>query len=170
MLGEDSKSRISMSTIDDVFPSKNYRIGVYSMTVQLHASKDVKFEFHSMKTRDECVEQIERRLEEYQQRHEALAEEAMISPRDSPITSIFTASTASNKSGQTSPVAESLMSCTVPEKQASMADPSIRVPSHALPCLGTIINLPSNALMKIPPRHFVLMTIGSRGDVQPYST
>jgi hypothetical protein len=58
-----------MSHIDDVFASKNYRLRVYSMTVQIHAQKDLSFEFHSMKSRDKCIEEIQRRLEEYQGRH-----------------------------------------------------------------------------------------------------
>lgn len=162
-----------MSAIDDVYASKNYRLHVYGMTVQLHAAKDIKYEFHSMKNRDECVDKITQRLEEYERRHQKVESEAPAARTDSPISeipsngiphlAISPPSTPSGKDAHTPPI------ITSPERQASAADPNIRIPPHALPCLGTIINLPAEARLKIPPRHFVLMTIGSRGDVQPYS-
>lgn len=177
-----------MSTIEDVFASKNYRLRVWTMTVQMHAAKDLRFEFHSEKTRDECIEQIERRLEEYHERHPAVDDSPPTSRRTSLASSASPGALRSGRSssdsysrnsdkwspmlGNSRPAtpASSIGTRSQPERQASEADPDIRIPAQALPCFGTIINLPASSQPKIPPRHFVLMTIGSRGDVQPYST
>lgn len=170
--------------MDDVFASKNYRFRVYRMTVQIHGEKDVNFEFHSMKTRDKCIEEIERRLDDYHERHQTVDGSPSSSRVASPTAltppanlDVKQASTSLKDSGRSAPVITTNSTTssssddvsTVPERQASVADPNIRIPARAIPCFGTIINLPAEATFKIPPRHFVLMTIGSRGDVQPYS-
>lgn len=45
---------------------------------------------------------------------------------------------------------------------------SRRLPAGALPLLPKVINLPQGMLPRTGPMHFVCLTIGSRGDVQPY--
>jgi sterol 3beta-glucosyltransferase len=42
------------------------------------------------------------------------------------------------------------------------------IPAHALAHLPKVINIPQGILPSTPSKHFVCLTIGSRGDVQPY--
>lgn len=42
------------------------------------------------------------------------------------------------------------------------------VPNERTTEMPKVINIPSNVVPSIKPRHFVCLTIGSRGDVQPY--
>ncbi|QRW12822.1 glycosyltransferase family 1 protein [Ceratobasidium sp. AG-Ba] len=45
---------------------------------------------------------------------------------------------------------------------------TVQLPPMLLSRLPKPINLPASTLIHIPPKHFVCLTIGSRGDVQPY--
>jgi len=42
------------------------------------------------------------------------------------------------------------------------------VPHHLKSLLPKAINVPEGILLSMPSKHFVCLTIGSRGDVQPY--
>jgi sterol 3beta-glucosyltransferase len=74
-----------------------------------------------------------------------------------PLTESPTKSLKTNATGIFAPLSRSLAAATAVGFPAAL---QIRLPKA--------INLPHDVLLSMPPMHFVCLTIGSRGDVQPY--
>ena len=172
----------------------------WAMTVQIRAAPDQRFEFPSLKLREQAVEAINMRLEAYRASQRTMSanrsDGASISTSKNglphPIlpsngqTASSTATSPSSAAGIYTEDNEDLSPDLQPTKntelsslnsqqeisyQKALAQTSTTatLPAAAIGIIGAIVNLPSGSRHKVSPRHFVCMTIGSRGDVQPYS-
>lgn len=160
------------------------------MALQIHGHHDLKFEFWSVKARDEVVARIR-------------ALSTPISPIETtgplkPVVPISTASLAASSTSDASSESQVIES-TAPLVESPSATPTPRlpgtsetdaqlkhaadilapprdalfsskaVPEQAMAFMPFIANKPwDKSTVRLTPRTFTCLTIGSRGDVQPY--
>ncbi|KAG8929001.1 hypothetical protein FRC02_006129 [Tulasnella sp. 418] len=195
-LVSDTKLRFAAHDVTSVFVPQSRPfasvLGYHCMVLQIRGHKDIDFEFRSHKLRDEAIERINataaaakqaREAAEAQQAHakkyasECTSRQGTLSPKRSVSSSQDTsATTLSDFEDVTLTPAEQLActSMTTPtHKLASVNEILERiktrvVPSELIQHFPKTINLPIKALHHIARQHFVCLTIGSRGDVQPY--
>lgn len=141
----------------------------FGLTLRMAGHTDLVLDFSESNVRDEVLQ----RLEAF------LLQNSTIPPRR--MSSIRNDSTRDNPFFTSSPEASEHSSIATrssfPKSTAQVLSPISRTvsqlrsrtfPPALLPHLLKPINVPANIPYGISPRHFVLLTIGSRGDVQPY--
>ena len=150
----------------------------YLLAIEIHGQNDLRLGFSSEKKRDEAIEQINRFIGLSQEPHSSASPTSMSpstspAPNDGHVGSLEQIPESSTSPGGTTtgPTRSNTMNAT------SILAPLSRVPSavqkqhmpHALKSvLPKAVNVPENVLLSIPSKHFCCLTIGSRGDVQPY--
>ncbi len=147
-VGADIKYRFKAKDIKGAVPCPGMRARFHGMALQIHGSHDLKFDFWQQASRDEVVSRIQ--------------ELCKVSPGDpprliSPSPSLYTSS-----SEKTAHAADVLA-----PTQDAMAG-SRAFPDEALTHMPFVANRPIGSRVKLTPRTFTCLTIGSRGDVQPY--
>ena len=136
---------------------------------QVHGASDVRLDFHSAKTRDEVISHLQ------SSSHAARAALALRDPSSASLANLSlhrSSSDGSRSSTPTSPVSPysmpPLRSTFQGERTHVLGenviedvrvDPSFKKPAFHVLGVGP---------MKVAAQHYVLLTIGSRGDVQPY--
>lgn len=112
----------------------------------------MKFAFGSSTLREEAVLQIDASIR--------AARTALSSPQKSSPRKLPPDSHLSTRKRVTNIIA--------PLSRTLAAAISTDIPNYIHSQLPKVINLPREVLRPMPPLHFVCLTIGSRGDVQPY--
>ena len=130
--------------------SKGYRFGMHGLVIMIKGHEELFFEFNSATRRDLCAELLQKQLEDLHQR------ENQIDPQTSP-----------SHAKREALFLEEL------ETPISLveSDPNnhTETPTDALPAV--MFTSSSSTFLTFKPReplHFTFLTIGSRGDVQPY--
>jgi sterol 3beta-glucosyltransferase len=184
--GPDIRYRVPLSRINAVKPHDrgHGRGRDYTLAIEIQGRHDLRLEFSTEKKRDEAIEQINRFI--------SLSQERVASPDSvsSPVSPNQSDESSTNRRARSlEQIPESLTSPedTIPQTShrhptpsrnpTSILAPLSRVPttvqqqhvSHELKSLlPKAINVPEGILLSMPSKHFVCLTIGSRGDVQPY--
>jgi sterol 3beta-glucosyltransferase len=187
--GPDIRYRIPLSRINVVKPHDRGHGPVHDCTlaIEIQGRHDLRLAFFTEKKRDEAIEQINRFIGLSQER---VGSPLSISPGSSPVYPNQSDGSSTNRRARSlEQISETLASPeesisrtshdrTVPARNpTSILAPLSRVPTtvheqqvpHQLKSLlPKAINVPEGILLSMPSKHFVCLTIGSRGDVQPY--
>jgi sterol 3beta-glucosyltransferase len=167
---QDIKYRFTTRLVHAAKPLKLSGFSITGLVLEIEGQKDLRFEFPKEEARDKTVRRINSVLS---------AAKASAPSSDSNSDSTGPSSFLGDQG--TGVVSASPTGARTPEECASTAvailapisqlhqrskttifDPAI------LPLLPKAINMPPETFRGISPRHFVCLTIGSRGDVQPY--
>jgi sterol 3beta-glucosyltransferase len=161
----------------------------HTLAIEIQGQHDLRLGFSTEKKRDEGIEQIHRFITVSQDRYPVIASPTSLtpgsssfSPSDESLTHRRVRSlehiSDSTTSLDNATAPSSHHANTMPLRNAtSILAPLSRVPStvqkqhipHALKSMfPKAINVPEGLLLSMPSKHFVCLTIGSRGDVQPY--
>jgi sterol 3beta-glucosyltransferase len=184
--GPDIRYRIPLSRINVVKPHDR-RGHDYTLAIEIQGRHDLRLGFSTENQRGEAIEQINRFIGLSQER---VASPLSVSPGSSPVHPNQSDEYLTNERARS--LEQTLESLTLPEdaiprtshqrtmpqrNPTSILAPLSRVPtavqqqhvSHDLiSLLPKAINAPEGILLSMPSKHFVCLTIGSRGDVQPY--
>ncbi|KAI0004465.1 hypothetical protein BJV74DRAFT_807446 [Russula compacta] len=180
--GGDIRYRVPLSGVKTLKPHGRGRARDYILAVEIQGQHDLRLGFSTEKKRDDAIEQINHFIGLSQDRNLAVSSPISLTPplstspsHDPPTHGRGRAQTLDQIPESTaSPVGASDLASAKP---TSILAPLSRVPStvqkqhlpHALrSILPKAINVPDEVLLSVPSRHFVCLTIGSRGDVQPY--
>lgn len=187
--GPDIRYRVPLSRINVVKPQdRGHGRGCgYTLAIEIQGRHDLRLEFSTEEKRDEAIEQINRFVGLSQEHSTA---PLSISPGSSTIyPNQSDESWADRRARSPEQISESHASPedtiprtshehTVPPRNpTSILAPLSRVPTtvhqqrvphHLKSLFPKAINVPEGVLLSIPSKHFVCLTIGSRGDVQPY--
>ena len=187
--GEDIRYRVPLSRIKSVKPHDRGLSRDHTLAIEIQGQHDLRLGFATEKKRDEAIEQINRFIGLSQERYSMVSSPAAltgasssISPSEESLTHRRVRSPEQVSEPTPSPDDASFQTyqstSPLPSRNAtSILAPLSRVPStlqkqhlpHALKSiLPKAINIPEGVLLSIPSKHFVCLTIGSRGDVQPY--
>jgi sterol 3beta-glucosyltransferase len=184
--GGDIHYRIPLSRVKAVKPHDRRHARDYTLLLEIQGRHDVRLGFSTEKKRDEAVEQI-RHFIGLSQEHHAYAS-SPTSLTGPSLSSFGNENQAQSRGQSLDQASESIHSSRdegaphtvhhlAPQSTTSVLAPLSRLPSimqkhhmpHALKSfLPKAINLPGDFLLSMPSKHFVCLTIGSRGDVQPY--
>lgn len=185
--GPDIRYRVPLSRINVVKPHDG-RGRDYTLAIEIQGRHDLRLGFSTEKKRDEAIEQINRFIGLSQER---VGSPLSISPEPSLVYSDQGDESSMNQRVRSlEQISESRASpddaipptshhrTTVPTRNpTSILAPLSRVPAtvqhqhvhHQLKSLlPKAINVPDGVLLSMPSKHIVCLTIGSRGDVQPY--
>jgi sterol 3beta-glucosyltransferase len=188
--GPDIRYRVPLSRIN-VVKSQDFSHGRgrdYTLAIEIQGRHDLRLGFSTEKKRDEAIEQINRIIGLSVER---VASPLSTLPESSPVYPSQSDESSTNRRARSvEQISESLTSpedaiprtshhhTTVPARNpTSILAPLSRVPTavhqqhvdHRLKSLlPKAINVPEGILLSMPSKHFVCLTIGSRGDVQPY--
>jgi sterol 3beta-glucosyltransferase len=184
--GADIRYRVPLSRIKDVKPHDRGRSRDHILAIEIQGQQDLRLGFSTEKKRDDAIEQINRFIG-LSQEH-TVSSPLTQSPPSSPppsddsvpnrrVGSLEQISESSASPDDTNPGTAHRSGTLPPRSATSILAPLSRVPStvqkqhmpHALKSLlPKAINVPESVLLSVPSKHFVCLTIGSRGDVQPY--
>ncbi|KAF7299097.1 Glycosyltransferase family 1 protein [Mycena indigotica] len=157
---QDARYRLHVSLIREAKPFSLLRGCSYGLAIELEGLPDLRFQFRTVQGRTDAMERVNalvKHAREAPQRPTALAlSHSSSSSSDTSLSSGVSTPTRS-MTGLFSPLARTFAAV-----QEVGAPPSMRGKFPKL------INIPSQLLVKSEKKHFVCLTIGSRGDVQPY--
>ena len=185
--GGDIRYRIQLSRVKAVKPHDRSHARDYTLVLEIQGRRDLRLGFSTEKNRDEAIEQIHHFIG-LSQEHNAYVSSPTSSTPGPSLSSFGIESQARDREQSLDQVSESIHSShdegtvhtvhhLAPQSPTSILAPLSRLPStvqkyhmpHALKSfLPKAINLPGDFLLSMPSKHFVCLTIGSRGDVQPY--
>jgi len=190
--GPDIRYRVPLSRINVVKPLDRGRGRGrdYVLAIEIQGRHDLRFGFSTETKRDDAIEQINRFIGLSLER---VASPLSVLPASPPVHPDQSDDSATDRRARSlEQISESLTltspedtiprtshhHTTVPQRNpTSILAPLSRVPTtvqqqHVAQELKSLlpkaINVPGGILLSIPSKHFVCLTIGSRGDVQPY--
>lgn len=190
VLSRDLKLRIPMSDIEGVRPTRAFGFHVWGLAIQITGSPDVRLDFHSHDDRDAAVAALKKAIETYG-REKAEADASALSggmenlfARSATQSSAGGYTLTSSTSGVSTPIRSgSILSNGSTSSSATLAEEMERrrtaplgenLNKHGRVTFPTGSKLLAKLVtagdckITIPPKRFVLLTIGSRGDVQVY--
>lgn len=148
---------LPLSDIISISKHRSYRIGYSGLIVVIKGHEEIFFEMRSLSKRDECVDQLEKQIEFVHYQLEDSVER-ILSPAEMETQDLLSLVRASHLRGPIT--TEELLSGPHPLSEASSASqPPIMFCSTSS---DFITFRPEKSL------RFTCLTIGSRGDVQPY--
>lgn len=164
--------RLPLSHIHSVGPGKIFGFHVYGLVIRILGQADVWFEFHSKHIRDDIIHRLRKALSAVSSITETIASPPPLSPQRT-ASDETTVTTRSAKSGlskrgsidSTGSISRAIFEDTITQTENDCGEP--RVAPNDLHSVPHIVGV-DRSRVKISKRHFVCMTIGSRGDVQPY--
>ncbi|KAJ9093731.1 hypothetical protein QFC21_006327 [Naganishia friedmannii] len=180
----DIKYRFPVHDVKGAKRNQAFRFTLNGLSVEITGHHDLHFDFFSVKSRDETLDRIQRLVADHALMHAKLSPEEEAS---TPSTEVDNELESSNKeeSKRDAAIANSL-DFAVDTPQAvrdrqierrqrtanvlGVINPEsmeLAIPDEAVPHLPSVVNAADSA-RKIKPRRFALLTIGSRGDIQPY--
>ncbi|KAJ7044079.1 glycosyltransferase family 1 protein [Mycena alexandri] len=149
----DLKYRIPLASIRGTRPFSLIRNCAYGLSLEIEGHPDLKFQFRTEEVRGQAITRI------------AAARAHAQKPHTPPATVAPTSDNGSNFSVR--PLTRSASGIFAPLSRTLAA--AIEGGHAKLKAsLPRAINLPSDLLVRGKSKHFVCLTIGSRGDVQPY--
>ena len=180
--GADIRYRVPLSRIKAVKPHGRGRARDHTLVLEIHGRHDLRLGFSTEKKRDGAIEQINRFIGLSQEQDTLVAsptsfgDELPAHKRGQSLDQT-SESILSSPDDDTTPHTTGHSMSSLTRNPTSILAPLSRVPStiqkqhlsHALRyILPKAINVPEEVLLAMPSKHFVCLTIGSRGDVQPY--
>ena len=186
--GGDIHYRVPLSRVKVVKPHDRGRTRDHTLTIEIQGRHDLRLGFSTGEKRDVAIEQINRFIGLSQERPPLVSSPTALSLETSPFFPSEESLThkrvrSLDQVPESTPLPDDASIQTrstsqLPSRNAtSILAPLSRVPStlqkqhvpHALKSiLPKAINVPDGVLLSMPSMHFVCLTIGSRGDVQPY--
>jgi sterol 3beta-glucosyltransferase len=188
----DLRYRVPLSRVKVVKPHDRGLTRDHTLAIEIEGQHDLRLGFATEQKRDEAIDQINRfiGLSQSPDRLSLVSSPTSLTPASSPFFS-SEESLAHKRVRTLDQISESPLladdasyqthhssTAPLPSRNAtSILAPLSRVPStlqkqhlpHALKSiLPKAINVPEGVLLSMPSKHFVCLTIGSRGDVQPY--
>ncbi len=180
--------RIPISRVKGVMGDSRCKFGRdHTLVMEVQGRRNFKIHFSDAKKRDEGVENVLRFIEVAQERRSGglVASPQALSPTSSfsDIPGLAPATPEGVSGPPRSPTSSRSTSPSPRKRMTSARSPSsILAPLSRLPSAvqsarnGPIlralfpkaINVPEEVLLPMPSKHFMCLTIGSRGDVQPY--
>ncbi|KAJ1305985.1 hypothetical protein OPQ81_010700 [Rhizoctonia solani] len=162
----DTRYRFPISSVRGAATTYVYAPLVYGLRLQIRGQHDLTFEFTSRELRDDALAKLK-----------AIADANFASENGPTITA--GSDVSSPRAERPSPLTISEFSSTQecisnapalfsPLSRAMQRVNSVHIPPALVSRFPKPINLPPSTMVHIPPKHFVCLTIGSRGDVQPY--
>ncbi|KAJ6584932.1 hypothetical protein B0H19DRAFT_402540 [Mycena capillaripes] len=142
----DLRYRLPVYSLRQAKPFSLLRNCAYGLALEIEGHPDLKFVFRQEQIRDEAIARITTTLKQAQEPH---TPSSSTPPSTRPLSRSAT--------GIFAPLERSLAAVI-----ANGASPKTQAK------LPKAINLPRELLVKRASKHFVCLTIGSRGDVQPY--
>jgi sterol 3beta-glucosyltransferase len=128
------------------------------MVLEIYGRRDLSLDFYKRSSRDAAIERVldsVRKVQDEAKANVSTSEPSSpVSPIEDPLSSASSSPPSHNR-------LSSLLS-------ASRTSSRLVVPARIVPYVPRAMNVPRAQLPHIAPRHFVCLTIGSRGDVQPY--
>ncbi|QRV84192.1 glycosyltransferase family 1 protein [Ceratobasidium sp. AG-Ba] len=162
---QDTRYRFPVSSIRGAAPVFVYHPRVFGLRLQVRGQHDITFEFSSREQRDDAVARLNA-IAEANRANESTTTSELQTPRlERSVSSpkvIIPSTSSPEECVANAPALFSPISRTLERAQ------TVQLPPMLLSRLPKPINLPASTLIHIPPKHFVCLTIGSRGDVQPY--
>lgn len=154
-VGGDIKYRFPSVDIKGAHVCPSLRTGFHGLALEVHGAEDVRFEFWSKNSRKDIMGRIAE-----------IAVQAGQPNLDTPTLS-------RNQSQKSTPPKNELKAeqghpADILAPSKGMTFESRAFPDEALGYLPFVANKPFTSTARLKPRHFVCLTIGSRGDVQPY--
>ncbi|KAL5482822.1 hypothetical protein ACEPAI_9417 [Sanghuangporus weigelae] len=194
----DVKIRFPLSKVAGARPIYRYMPRKFGMVLILKEHRSMNFDFTSEDQRDDVIKRIKAAVEAYgawkasyepvslpipanrtstffdagssgQPNGRVLTESPMSLTTPSPSRS----PTRSPRAGSSSTMNSTVPLATAAHVLSPLSRTVKRVSSRYFPpsdisSMPKVINLPNGTLPRVPSKHFVCLTIGSRGDVQPY--
>ncbi|KAF8740502.1 Glycosyltransferase family 28 N-terminal domain, partial [Rhizoctonia solani] len=162
----DTRYRFPVSSVRGASTAYVYAPLVYGLRLQIRGQHDLTFEFNSRELRDEALIKLK-----------AIADTNLASENGPIATAGFEVPSprAEHPSPITIPEFSSTQECVSnapalfsPLSRTMRRINSVHIPPALVSRFPKPINVPPTAIVHIPSKHFVCLTIGSRGDVQPY--
>ncbi|KAF5382484.1 hypothetical protein D9615_002991 [Tricholomella constricta] len=160
----DVKYRIPVLKLQSAKPFHIPFCRLYGITFDIKGKSPLKLVFRNLKMRDEASERISAVLNTVQ-----LTLPSTDTPESSRTPSAPPTPSKSSTGSRTprSPK-RSATGVLAPLSRSLAAAVAVGIPTAVELTMPKAINLPREILSGLPPMHFVCLTIGSRGDVQPY--
>ncbi|KDQ13964.1 glycosyltransferase family 1 protein [Botryobasidium botryosum FD-172 SS1] len=130
------------------------------LLLEIEGHRDLSFHFANKALRDEVIQRIQALVDEA--KRGSVSTSPLSSPK--PTSSRFDSDSGYYSPSMASPERKPTLSLLARNLEHSY----ITIPPETIPLVPKPINLPSGRIPHISPRHFCCLTIGSRGDVQPY--
>ncbi|KIO34033.1 glycosyltransferase family 1 protein [Tulasnella calospora MUT 4182] len=147
----------------------------HRMVLEIKGHKDIMFTFRSEELRDDAMKRINAAAKEAKAK--MASKRASLSPvPDSVATLVASSAMAATAPLASSPQPATPTSSTAPSATEQLASVSRIlersatriIPTELLAHLPRPINIPADKQLHVQKQHFVCLTIGSRGDIQPY--
>ncbi|CAO1626329.1 unnamed protein product [Sympodiomycopsis kandeliae] len=145
---KDVRVKLPYSDLVGVQDAKSFRPHHYLVKLQIRGHPSMGFEFSNRKHRDLVLEAIQGILEKERAKEDNVTQEASEKPRQE------------NGSQGADPIQTLL--------EPVSATTTTAIPHDTLSKMPKLVNLPSAVKVTIEPMRIICLTIGSRGDVQPY--
>jgi sterol 3beta-glucosyltransferase len=166
---DDTKYRFPISELRSAQTTHVRQPGAYGLALGIKGQKDMIFKFPKKDIRDDAIRRITATIQPVLNQPLAVA-----SPLTSPSKITFLpspspsrSSTSTTASTPTVSTHDSMSDALSPISRTSTFLKSHPIPLEIIPHLPVPLNLPPTG-GTIASTHFVCLTIGSRGDVQPY--
>ncbi|KAG5641414.1 hypothetical protein DXG03_005259 [Asterophora parasitica] len=166
----DVKYRIPVLKLRSIKPFHVPLCGDHGLSFDIQRKSPLKLVFANSKARDEAGERISAVLNSMQLSESPTSSTPDLSPMptlDSSTSSKSPGSTSSKSPGSRLPT-RSATGVLAPLSRSLAAAVAVGIPTAVQLTMPKAINLPREILTGMAPMHFVCLTIGSRGDVQPY--
>ncbi|KAL9936901.1 hypothetical protein V8E36_004136 [Tilletia maclaganii] len=186
----DIRLKIPVSDLVGVSTSRAFRWHVWGLSLHIRGHADLPFEFHDHALRDRAIEQIQALVQSSEKsRSQIKIDTEVVSNAAAAVRSAedttSTAASASGGSVMASPAtatsqhsSEALQGSegakvTDLVREAKQLldqgpDEEVLLDRAVINYVPKVINVPAMAIRKVPPMSIFCLTIGSRGDVQPY--
>ncbi|WVR00064.1 hypothetical protein IAU59_007206 [Kwoniella sp. CBS 9459] len=168
-VGLDIKYRFHMDDIKSAVAASAIRVGFHGMALQIHGHRDLRFEFWKAEFRDEVVNRVNASLHGHDRAPSLLSDQKPPAPLFDDSPSLVSPSLVRTDTpvSLAPPPLDSHPADILAPKKADMYRPNA-LSAEAVTYLPFVANRPNGKKFTITPRTFVCLTIGSRGDVQPY--
>lgn len=145
--------------------TNNFRVRFHGMAVQISGHPDLHFEFFSKGARDATLARVNELVEDHKKLHkdEDKSGQDMVRAAAANTIEFDETTPAADRSARTDKRQQTMGVLTTTQDEPF----SLAIPDEAISHLPNIINDRSGA-KKVRARRFALLTIGSRGDIQPY--
>ncbi|WWC63363.1 uncharacterized protein I303_105963 [Kwoniella dejecticola CBS 10117] len=163
-VGSDIKYRFRVEDLKGATSAPSIKVGFVGMALHIHGHRDLRFEFWNKDSRDQVISQINSLLV-----HRPEPSSSSIMSDQKPPVPQF------DPSPSPIPRAESPQPLSADNHPADILAPSREtmyqaksLPDEAVTYMPFLANKITTNTVRLTPRTFVCLTIGSRGDVQPY--
>jgi sterol 3beta-glucosyltransferase len=159
----DLHYRLSAAIIKKAKPFVRKFCCKIGLEIEIEGHRDLRFEFKNTELRDEAIRRINANVE--------VTRGEITECKTSYANSLSSSSNSTSASSQSTKLAMPSRSATgifSPLTRTFAAVAERRLTEAHLLKLPKAINVPRDNLSSLPSKHFVCLTIGSRGDVQPY--